>query len=161
MAKKKGQSDAPTIENRRARHDYHIGDTLEVGIVLQGSEVKSIRDGKVSLAEGYVRAVEEPPELMVHSVRIEEYPPAAGVNQHDPGRNRVLLAHKKQIRKFARESMEKGVTIVPLKMYFVNGRVKLLIGLATGKAEYDKRQDVKKKEAARDMRRAMTKRRPE
>lgn len=158
MAKKKGHSEAPTIENRRARRDYHISETLEVGIKLQGSEVKSIREGKVSLAEGYVRAVEEPPELMVHSVRIEEYGPAAGVNQHDPGRNRVLLAHKKQIWQLARDTMTKGTTIVPLKMYFKDGRVKLLIGLAVGKAEYDKRQDVKKREADRDIRRAMSKR---
>jgi SsrA-binding protein len=158
MAKRKGQSDSPTIENRRARHDYHIGDTLEVGIVLQGSVVKSVRDGKASLADGYVRAVEEPPELMLHGVHIDEYAPAAGVHQHDPRRNRVLLAHKKQIRKFARDAMQKGVTIVPLKMYFKDGRAKLLIGLATGKAEYDKRQDVQKREADRDIRRAMSKR---
>ncbi len=158
MAKRKGHSDSPTIENRRARHEYHIGETLEVGVVLQGSEVKSIRDGKVSLAEGYVRAVEEPPELMLHSVHIDEYPPAAGVHQHDPKRNRVLLAHKKQIRSFAREAMQKGTTIVPLKMYFSGGRVKLLIGLATGKAQYDKRQDLKKREADRDIRRALSKR---
>lgn len=156
--KKDKKSNEPEIVNRRARHDYVISDTLEVGIALRGSEVKSIRDGKASLAEGYVRVVDDPPEMTLHSVHIDEYPPAAGANQHEPTRVRALLAHKREILKFARESAQKGVTVVPLRLYFKNGRAKLLIGLARGKAHEDKRQDVREREAKRDIRRAMSKR---
>lgn len=155
----KKQNNEPTIENRRARHDYHIDETLECGLSLQGSEVKSIRDGKASLAEGYVRAEDTPPGLFLHSVHIDEYPPAAGTGQHAPRRVRTLLAKKREIAKLARLSAQKGYTIVPLKFYFKNGKVKALIGLARGKADYDKRQDLKTKEAKRDIDRAMSKRR--
>lgn len=178
---------SPTIENRKARFDYHITDTLETGMVLTGSEVKSIRDGKVSLAEGYVRVelglvngvprqagrgpkaapgkrpmqrirpVE--PGLWLHSVNIAEYPPAGpagSVGQHKPTRVRKLLAHRREIQKLARQVEVKGMTIVPLKIYFKNGRAKMLIGLAQGKTRSDKRQAIAKRDAQRDIQRAMS-----
>lgn len=148
----------PTIENRQSRHDYEIGETLECGIELLGTEVKSVRAGKVSLAEGYVSAVGEPPALSLHSVHIAEYPPAGKAVQHEPVRVRRLLAHRKEIRKFAEEVKRKGFTIVPLKIYFKNGRAKLLIGLGTGRKSADKRQAIAAREMKRDMDRAMHRR---
>jgi len=157
MAKRKKKPDRePEIHNRRARYDYAISDTLEVGIVLEGSEVKSIRDGRVSIAEGYVRAEIEPrPALTLHSSTVQEYPPAAG-RPHTPARPRTLLAHKKQIRKLYQLTQQKGVTIVPLKLYFKNGMVKVQIGVGTGKAKHDKRQAIVQREADRSLRRVMS-----
>ena len=145
----------PTIENRQARHDYAIGDTLECGIELRGTEVKSVRAGKVSLAEGYVSARAEPPELVLHSVHIAEYPPAGKAVQHDPVRPRRLLAHRREIRKLAEQVKLKGFTIVPLKIYFKGGRAKLLVGLGTGRKAVDKRQAIAAREMKRDIDRAM------
>ena len=156
-AKKKKQSNQPRIENRKARYDYHIFDTLECGIKLVGTEVKSVRQGRVTLSEGYVRASEVPLSLELHSIHISTYPPA-GPKQHAPTRTRTLLAHKREIKKLAIETREKGITLVPLKMYFLNGRAKLLIGVARGKQHADKRQDLAKRQAQRDIQRAMSKR---
>lgn len=194
--KKKGGAETVDrmIENRRARYDYQILDTLETGMVLRGSEVKSIRDGKVSLAEGYVRvegpglkgagrasgrsggagggaaaeksgrgAVRRPgrPGLYLHSVNIAEYPPAGPTGsaaQHTPTRVRTLLAHKREIVKLARQVEAKGMTLVPLKIYFKEGKAKLLIGLARGRAHHDKREAIAKREMGRDMERAMSRR---
>ncbi len=161
MAAKKDKNDAPEILNRRARFDYAISDTLEVGIKLRGTEARSIRQGKCSLAEGYVRAEAEPPTLTLYGVHIDEYAPAgpaAAGRQHSPTRARTLLAHRREIEKLATASSEKGVTIIPLKIYFKSGRAKLLIGLGRGKQTRDKRQDIRKRESDRDMRRAMTQR---
>ena len=149
----------PVIENRRARHRFTIAETLECGIRLTGSEIKSIRDGRVSLMEGYVRATENPVALTLHGVHIAEYPPAGQHRQHDPGRVRSLLAHRREILKLADRTRAKGVTLVPLKVYFVNGRAKLLIGLARGKKHRDKREEVARREAQRDIERAMSKKR--
>ena len=158
MAKRNAkQPDSPTILNRKARHDYLIEETLEVGIALRGSEVKSIRDGGASLAEGYVRIQESPPALFLHGVHIQEYPPAAG-HQHAPTRVRTLLAHKREILKLVQTVKQKGVTIVPLKLYFTRGIAKLQIGVARGKRHDDKRQDLREREARRDIERAMSKR---
>ena len=154
--KTKGTTHEPSIENRRARYQYFIEETLECGIKLAGTEIKSVRQGKVSLAEGYVRATENPVALKLHGVHIAEYPPAGEHRQHDPGASRTLLARRREIRKLADKTREKGLTLVPLKMYFVRGRAKLLIGLARGKRRRDKRQEVAKREAKRDMERAMT-----
>ncbi len=151
------RTQTPEIVNRRARHQYEIVSTLETGIVLTGSEVKSARGGKVSLAEGYVRVDERLGELKLHGVHIAEYPPAAAAN-HIPTRVRTLLAHKKEIADLTVQSASKGMTIVPLKMYFKNGRAKVQIGVARGKGKRDKREDVKKREAERDIRRALSKR---
>lgn len=161
MASKSRQrkSNQPAIENRRARRDYVIEETLECGIRLTGTEVKSIRAGQVSLAEGYVRAVEDPPTLTLHGAHIAEYPPAGEHRQHDPGRARMLLAHRREIRKLAEKTRSKGNTIVPLKMYFVNGRVKLQVGLGHGKRKQDKREDLVKRQAERDIQRAMSRKR--
>ena len=148
----------PEIENRQARHDYAIDETLECGMELRGTEVKSVRAGKVSLAEGYVSAKGEPPELLLHSVHIAEYPPAGKAVQHEPVRVRKLLAHKKEIRKLADQMQKKGLTLVPLKIYFKNGRAKLLIGLGTGRKSVDKRQAIAKREMQRDIERAMSRR---
>lgn len=159
MAKKKNKKDhEPEILNRKARHNYHIDDTLEVGIKLLGTEIKSIREGRISLGEGYVRAQEQPPMLEIHAIHIGEYGPAGGGSlQHTPTRTRKLLAHKREIVKLARASSAKGMTIVPLKVYFKNGFAKMLIGVARGKASFDKREDIKEREAKRDIDRALSK----
>lgn len=149
----------PVIENRQARHDYAIDETLECGIELLGTEIKSIRAGKVSLGEGYVSAQAEPPSLSLHAVHVAEYAPAGKAVQHDPVRVRRLLAHKKEIRKLAEQVKRQGATIVPLKIYFKGGRAKLLVGLGTGRKAADKRQAIAQREMKRDMDRAMHKRR--
>jgi len=153
---KKALRHEPTIENRRARHDYFIEDTLEVGLKLTGTEIKSIRLGQASIAEGYVRATESPVALTLHGAHIAEYPPAGAARQHDPVRVRTLLAHSREILKLADRTRQKGTTLVPLKIYFLRGRAKLLIGIAKGKQQHDKRQDLIKKEAKREMDRAMS-----
>jgi SsrA-binding protein len=155
---KKGSPDDVVIENRRARYDYTIEDTLEVGMKLRGTEVKSIRDGQASLAEGWIRASIEPLALTLHSVHIAEYPNAASAFQHDPIRTRALLAHAKEIRKLAIRLEERGITLVPLKIYFKEGRAKLLVGVGRGKGRQDKRQAIQKREAARDIERALRQR---
>lgn len=158
MSRPESKQNQPVIENRRARFDYHISETLEVGIELWGPEVKSVRDGKVSLAEGYVTASEQPLEMTLHGVTIAEYPPAAGRYQHAPSRARRLLAHKREIRRLARQVSQQGFTIVPLRMYFKHGFAKLLIGVARGKAAQDKRQSIAERESQRDIARAMSRR---
>lgn len=141
----------PTIENRRARHDYHVEETLECGLKLTGTEIKSVRGGEVSLQEGYVEATESPPGLVLLGTHIAEYPQADERRQHRPDRPRILLAHRREILKLAVAARAKGMTIVPLKLYFVRGRAKVLIGLAKGKKQFDKRADIKKREAEREM----------
>lgn len=149
----------PTIENRKARHDYHIDDTLECGIRLTGTEIKSVRAGQMSLAEGFVTAREEPPSLTLHNSHINEYPPAAKQHQHAPTRVRTLLAHRREITKLAVQTRAKGTTLVPLKVYFVRGKAKVLIGVARGKKQADKREAIAKREHQRDIDRAMSRRR--
>ncbi len=157
MAKKAENTEGRVIENRRARFDYHIEDTLEVGMVLQGSEVKAVRAGEVSLAEGYVMARESPPSLTLLNVNIGEYAPSAHLG-HRPKRARGLLAHKREIVKLARQMAVKGYTLVPLKLYFKNGYAKILLGVAKGKQAHDKRQTIGKREMQRDIDRAMSRR---
>ena len=158
-AKSKSATHEPTIENRRARHDYFIEDTLECGMKLTGTEVKSVRKGQVSLAEGFVQATSEPVSLTLHGVHIAEYAPAAAAHQHAPTRPRSLLAKAREIRKLADRTRERGTTLVPLKIYFVRGRAKLLVGLARGKQKSDKRQSIAEREHKRDMDRAMSRKR--
>lgn len=162
MAKKKDENpDERVIENRKARFDYHILDTLETGIALRGSEVKSVRNGLVSLGEGFVRPQASPPALLLYGVNIGEYGPAGppgSALQHKAVRARLLLAHKREIVRIAKQVMEKGLTIVPLKMYFKNGFAKVLIGVAQGKSQSDKRQSIAKRESKRDIDRAMSRR---
>lgn len=156
--KKKGRKGTPTIENRRARHDYEILETLEVGIVLVGSEVKALREGTASLAEGYVAVNAEPPTLTLCSIHIGDYGPA-GPGAHQHTRDRGLLAKKREIAKLARQVEQKGVTIVPLKLYFNEaGIAKLLVGVARGRARHDKRDAIRDREVERDISRAMSRR---
>jgi SsrA-binding protein len=158
MAKKPGKPEQErVIENRKARFQYAISDTLETGMQLMGSEVKAVRAGQVSIAEGFVRAQVSPPALFVYQVNIGDYAPAGGGSlAHKATRTRKLLAHKREILKLARQVDAKGMTIVPLKLYFKNGYAKLLIGLALGKGHSDKRETIKKRESDRDLARAMT-----
>ncbi len=153
--RKKQQPDERTIENRKARHNYIIDQTLEVGIKLHGSEVKSVREGNVSIGEGFVRAYESPLQLKIHNITIGHYAPAAALN-HDPLRTRVLLAKRPEIRRLAKAAEAKGTTIVPLKLYFKNGFAKLLIGVARGKGASDKRNTLREREQDMEMRRAMS-----
>jgi SsrA-binding protein len=155
---KKKSSNSPVIENRKVRHEYHIEDTLEVGIVLRGTEVKSIRKGQASLAEGWVRASARPLGISLHGVHIAEYSDAGPTQQHEPTRTRILLAHKREINKLATFTNSQGNTLVPLKIYFSNNKAKVLVGLASGKRKSDKRQDLAAKVAKRDMERAMKRR---
>lgn len=158
MSKKKDKTDqSPRIANRKAHHDYHILEKLECGIALQGSEVKSVRNGQVSLAEGYARVEPRDENLYLYNVDIASYP-HAGVQTHEPKRVRRLLAHRREIDKLMGMSTTKGkgLTIIPLAMYFVRGFVKVEIGLAQGKDSFDKRQDIKTREAKRDIQRGMT-----
>ncbi len=155
MAQKKSNK-PPTFFNRKAKHDYDVVETLEVGIVLEGTEVKALRDGDCSIAEGYVLVKDEPPALTLHGVMIGPYPPA-GALQHIPTRHRQLIAHKREIRKLARDVDQKGVTIVPLKLYFKGSFAKLQIGVAKGRQHQDKRQAIAERQMKRDMDRAMSK----
>jgi SsrA-binding protein len=153
----KPAANEPTVENRKARHTYAIGETLECGIKLLGTEVKSIRAGRISIGEGFVIATDEPPTLVLLNVHIDEMTRSAA-STYRPTQTRTLLAHKKEIRKLARAAQSKGVTLVPLKVYFKGGRVKILIGVGTGKKQHDKREDIKKRDVERDIRRVMSKR---
>lgn len=141
--------------NRKAQHDFQVLRTLEAGLSLLGSEIKSIRDGRVSLREAYVRP--EGDEMWLVGAHVAHYPPAAGRN-HDPTRRRRLLLHKREIRELAREVQAGGLTIVPLRLYLKDGKAKLEIGLARGKRRYDKRATIAKREAERQMQRAMRRR---
>lgn len=135
-------------ENRRARHDYDILDTLECGIVLVGSEVKSLRSGRMSLDEAYGRV--EGDEVWLIGCDIPEYEKANQLN-HRPKRPRKLLLHRREIRKFAAQAFEKSLTLVPLKLYFKNGRVKVLLGVGRGRKAHDKREKLKAATARRDI----------
>ena len=146
------------IENRKENHQYHIEDTLETGIVLTGSEVKSIKDGQISLAEGWIRASLTPIELSLHGVHISEYINASPNDQHKPLRVRKLLAHKREIKKLFNFTLQQGRTLIPLKIYIKNNKIKVLIGLGAGKHKSDKRQDMINKTAKREMDRAMKRR---
>ena len=149
----------PVIENRKARFDYAIGETLECGLKLVGTEVKSLRKGQARIAEGWILATVEPPELTLLNVTIAEYPPAGASRQHVPNRPRRLLAHSKEIVKLATEAKAKGASLVPLKIYWSKGRAKLLVGVGLGKKQHDKRESIAKREDKRDIDRAMSRRR--
>ncbi len=159
MAKKnkKSKTNTPVFDNRRARHDYFIEDTMEVGIVLEGSEVKSIRDGSCSLKEGFITVDLDPPRLTLHQVDIAPYQPAGALN-HRPKRDRMLLAKKREIERLARAVDVKGVTLVPLKLYFSGAYAKVTLAIAKGKAQHDKRHSIADRENQRDMQRMMSQR---
>ena len=136
-------------ENRKARFDYDILETLECGIALVGSEVKSLRAGTISLSESYARVRDN--EVFLVNCDIPEYIDANRFN-HRRKRDRKLLLHKREIQRFAKRALEKGLTLVPLKLYFRGGRAKLLVGLCKGKQNYDKRQAMKKQDVERGLR---------
>lgn len=142
--------------NRKARHEYDILDEIECGIVLQGSEVKTIRNGKMSIEEAYARVRDG--ELWLIGANIPEYPQATIMN-HDPLRPRKLLLHRKELRKFAEAADEKGLTLIPLSVYFSRGNVKVKIAVARGRKLHDKREKLKKESAKQEIRRAMLDRR--
>ena len=157
MAKDQKKNLSPRIENRRAWHDYFIEAKLECGIVLQGSEVKSLRDGKAMLNDAFARV--ERGTLMLYQAHIDPYAKSAIVYNHEPTRPRRLLAHKREIKKLEKDTTVKGTTLVPLAIYFKEGRAKVEIGVARGKQQHDKRATIRKKEQDRELRRAMSQRR--
>jgi SsrA-binding protein len=137
--------------NRRARHDYSIEDVVEAGLVLTGTEVKSLRAGRASLTDGFASITDG--EMWLQGVHIPEYAQGTWTN-HEPRRPRKLLLHRKEIDRLDRQIAERGLTIVPLSLYFSGGRVKVELALARGKRTYDKRQDLAQRDAAREVERA-------
>jgi SsrA-binding protein len=141
--------------NRKARYEYRFHDTVEAGLVLVGSEIKSIRAGRVSLREGFV--LFEGGEAWLVNVHIAQYDPAS-VQNHEPKRRRKLLLHRREIDRLQRRVQEKGFTIVPTKLYLKDGRAKVEIALARGKKQYDKRQVIAERDSKRQMDRALKER---
>lgn len=138
--------------NRKARHDYFIEETYEAGLVLQGSEVKSLRDGKANLVDSYARIIRG--ECLLLNAHINPYD-AANRNNHEPTRTRKLLLHKLEIRRLSARVRERGLTLVALKLYFKGSRAKVELGLARGKKLYDKRETLRKKVAQREVERSL------
>ena len=154
MAKDTGET--LIADNRKAFHDYHILETFESGIVLLGTEVKGIREGKANLRDSYARV--ENAEVWLYNVHINPYS-HRGYVDHDPKRRRKLLLHREEIRKLIGKTVEKGLTLVPTRLYFKNGRIKVALALARGKQLHDKRETIKRREADRETRAAMKSRR--
>jgi len=152
MAKGKGKVVA---QNKKAFHDYFIEETYEAGIVLQGTEIKSIRNGRVNLKDSYARV--EKGEVFLHNMHISPYEQGNRYN-HDPLRTRKLLLHRQEINKLIGETKEAGYSLIPTKLYLKDGFAKVELALAKGKKKYDKREDMKKKEAKRDIERAFRER---
>lgn len=142
----------PLAQNKKARHDYRIISTIEAGIALTGTEIKSVRASRVTLKDGFAQVRNG--EVWLMNVHIAQYAQGNRFN-HDELRNRKLLLHKKEIARLAGETQRKGVTLVPLKMYLKHGFAKVLLGVAEGKHEYDKRQTLKKRDQEREIRRAL------
>lgn len=142
------------IANRRAMHEYFISAKLECGIVLQGTEVKSLRQGRAQITEAYARV--EGNKLILYGAQIDPYDKAAPMDNHEAKRPRVLLVHRREIKKLVGETSQRGVTLVPLAIYFKNGLAKVELGVAKGKQQFDKRESIKRKEQDRELRRAMT-----
>jgi SsrA-binding protein len=142
--------------NRKAYHDYHIQENVEAGIVLKGSEIKSVRAGNVNLSDAYARP--ENDELWLYNTHIASYD-AASYNAHEPNRPRKLLLHREEIDSLAGKVMQKGLTLVPLKLYIKHGVAKVELGVARGKKVYDKRETIARRDAEREMDRAMKHRR--
>jgi len=140
------------VENKKARHDYFIEETYEVGIALQGTEVKSLRLGKAILKDSYVQIEEQ--EAFLHNTHVSPYPYGHQFN-HDPERVRKLLLHKREIRRLMGKTQERGYTLVPLRIYLKNGKIKVEIGLGKGKTIYDKREVLKKRSADREIEKAL------
>lgn len=139
--------------NRRARHDYHIEEVYEAGLALQGSEIKSVRAGRVNLRGSFARVENE--EVFLYDAHISPYEQAGTYFNHDPVRPRKLLLHRREIKRLTGLVRQKGLTLVPLRVYFKGRRAKLELGVARGKKLYDKREDIATRDAQREMERAM------
>jgi SsrA-binding protein len=139
-------------DNRKAFHDYHILETFEAGIALLGTEVKGVREGKANLRDAYARV--EKGEVWLYNVHITPYS-HRGYVDHDPRRRRKLLLHRQEIRKLIGKTVERGLTLVPTRMYFKNGKVKIAVALARGKQAHDKRETIKRREVDRETRAAV------
>jgi len=138
------------VSNRKARHEYFILDTMETGIVLKGTEVKSLRQGKANLQDSYADIIRG--EVWLHGMHISPYE-HGNIYNHDPKRDRKLLLHRKEIRRLIGKIQEKGLTLIPLRLYFKGSNAKIELALARGKKLYDKREDIAKRDAEREMRR--------
>jgi SsrA-binding protein len=143
-------------DNRKAHHDYHLIETFEAGVALLGTEVKAIREGGVQLRDSFARI--EGSEVWIYNVHISAYS-SRGYSNHEPTRKRKLLLHRQEIKKLIGKTVEKGMTLVPIRMYLKNGRVKVAISLAKGKKDHDKRETIKRREADRETRAAVKERR--
>ena len=154
MAREQGNK--IVARNRRARHDYHIDDVYEAGLVLTGTEVKSLRAGRASLSDGFAQVTDG--EVWLHNIHIPQYTQGTWTN-HEPRRIRKLLMHRKEIDRLSRETAERGLTLVPLSLYFKDGKAKVELALARGKRPYDKRHDLATRDAAREVDRALRRRR--
>ena len=149
------ESTRPIADNRKAFHDYHILETFEAGIALLGTEVKGIREGQANLRDSFARV--DKGEVWLHNVHINPYS-HRGYVDHDPRRKRRLLLHRYEIRKLIGKTVEKGLTLVPTRLYFKNGKVKVSIALARGKQEHDKRETLRRREVDRETRAAVKER---
>jgi SsrA-binding protein len=153
---KAGKNIAPRIANRRALHDYFIEAKLECGIALVGTEVKSLREGKANLQDSYASI--ENGELYLHGAHIDPYTKAAIVYNHDPRRDRKLLVHKSELRKLQQATDARGTTLIPLAIYFKDGRAKVELGVARGKQQHDKRKSIREREQNRELRKIQMRR---
>ncbi len=154
MAREQGRK--IIARNRRARHDYQIEDTYEAGLVLTGTEVKSLRAGRASLTDGFGQVIDG--EVWLAGVHIPPYEQGTWTN-HEPRRSRKLLMHRREIDQLRRQTAERGLTLIPLSLYFSSGKAKVELALARGKRTYDKRHDLAKRDAAREVDRALRARR--
>jgi SsrA-binding protein len=151
-----GQPRKLVASNRRARHDYTIEDVVEAGIMLTGTEVKSLRAGRATLTDGYGQISDG--EVWLHGVHIPQYTQGTWTN-HEPRRVRKLLLHRKEIDRLERATTERGLTLIPLSLYFSDGKAKIELALARGRRTYDKRQELARRDATREVERAMWRRR--
>ena len=148
---KEEQNERVVARNRKARHDYHVEEKYEAGLVLQGTEVKSLRAGKANLKDSYAKV--ENGELFLYNMHISPYEKGSFFN-HNPTRTRKLLLHRRQINRLIGYTQEKGFTLVPLRLYFTRGKAKVELALAKGKKVYDRRKDIAERDAKREMERA-------
>jgi SsrA-binding protein len=156
MKTEREQAQQNIAENRKAFHDYHILESFEAGLVLLGTEVKSIREGNANLRDSFARV--EGAEVWLYNVHVSPYS-HRGSSDHEPTRRRKLLLHRREIRKLIGKTVERGLTLVPTRMYFKDGRIKVEISLARGKKAHDKRETIKRREADRETRAAVKERR--
>lgn len=154
MAKRKKSETGVVASNRRARHEYDLGDTYECGIVLKGSEVKSLRESKVTIADAYCRIYND--ELWLYGLHVGQYSHAGSAYAHDPDRDKKLLAHRSEINSIRRALENDGRTLVPLKLYFKEGKAKVEIAVARRRRSQDKRQAIRERDMASEARKAMS-----